>query len=74
MDNLEHLLRLAKRGGYGGSSGGERRARLIVDCLMENVSNLDGNAVSGIAELLVLLETQPWDGTEKVRRLLGINE
>ena len=55
MDNLEHLINLASRGGHGGASGGERRARLIVDCLLENLAGLDGDAVAGIGELITLI-------------------
>ena len=66
MDNLEHLINLASRGGHGGASGGERRARAIVDCLLENVAGLDGDAVAGISDLITLIETQPWHSWESL--------
>ena len=71
MENLEHLINLASRGGHGGASGGERRARLIVDCLLENVAGLDGDAVAGIGDLITLIETQPWQSWENVARLVN---
>ena len=66
MENLEHLINLASRGGHGGASGGERRARAIVVCLLENLAGLDGDAVAGIGELITLIETQPWHYWESV--------
>lgn len=55
--NIEHLLRLARRGYSPGSSGGEYRANQIVNNLLDGFVILDGKAQDGIAELVDLLAT-----------------
>lgn len=49
---LEHFLNLARRGKFGWSSGGEKRARLIAETILENAPGLDQTALEGAAEFM----------------------
>ncbi len=73
MDHLEHLLNLAEKGSHPAASSGERRARAIVECLLENVLGLDASATAGIEELIVLIQTQPMAGRDQIREIVGID-
>ena len=69
-NQMEHLLTCARRGGYGGASGGEVRARRLVEALLENVPGLDGDCTDAAVELIERLSTDnAW--IHKVRDRIG---
>lgn len=70
--NLEHLLTIARRGKHAGASGGEKQARKLVKCVLDNALGLDASASVGITELIDLVQSQPMDGREAVREATGI--
>jgi len=49
---LKHFLRLARRGGGRGCSGGECRSRHIADAIVDNICTLDDLAIDGLIEFL----------------------
>ncbi len=68
--SLDHLLTIAKRGKSRGGSGGERRARRIVQRLLDDLVGLDDSAAKGITELVSLLHSRPSQGAEAVRKAI----
>lgn len=73
MNNVDHLLNLARRGGHRGSSGGEKQAHAIVKSLFQNFIGLDGNAQSGIRELVMRFEQNPWDTRNQILDLMDFD-
>lgn len=50
-EELEHLLRLAKRGQGDGASGGEKRINAIVETLLDHGFGNDDRAIAGVIQL-----------------------
>ena len=73
MSDLEHLLNLARRGRHPGASGGERRAWLIVECLLENATGLDDCAANGIVKMTELIQGDPMSARDAIREFIGLD-
>lgn len=56
---LNHFLRLARRGQWPASSGGEHRANNLAKCLIENLPGLDSLAIEGMCDFIEICITQP---------------
>lgn len=64
--NLEHFVRLAKRGQSPAASGGEARAWAIAQALLEHAPGLDETATAGIGELANLIGEKSWLSWEDI--------
>lgn len=64
--NLDHLLDLARRGAIGGSSENEKRARRVVQTLLDNLIGLDRDATSGIGEMAMLIYSRGFDACDAI--------
>lgn len=69
-NNLEHFVRLANRGRSSGASGGEARAWVIAQVLLEHTPGLDEDATSGLGELAKLIADKPWLDWEELKDLV----
>lgn len=65
-DHLDHLLDLARRGTLEGSSENEKRARRIVQTLLDNLIGLDRDATLGIGEVAMLIHTRGFDACDAI--------
>jgi len=68
--SVEHLLTLARRGKHPASSGGEKQARKLVQCVLNHAIGLDSQATDGIGKLAKFIQASPQDGTQAVRRMI----
>lgn len=59
MTDLEHFVRLAKRGKYPAASGGENRARRLAVAFLDNLPGLDGSALLGAMEFAEMVQGSP---------------
>ncbi|MBA3481720.1 MAG: hypothetical protein H0T51_07885 [Pirellulales bacterium] len=66
VQELQDFLRLAKRGGHGGASGGEKRAHKLAAVIVDHVPGLDDKAVSGAIELVRLAAREPWTARDLI--------
>lgn len=64
--NLDHLLDLARRGAIKGSSENEKRARRVVQTLLDNLIGLDRDATSGIGEMAMLIYSRGFDACDAI--------
>lgn len=59
MKSLDHFIDLALQGKRPGSSGGEKRARRLARCILDNVPGLDDSAINGMIEFIRAAQLQP---------------
>jgi len=53
-EQLDHFIRLARRGAGPGASGGERRANQLAVAMVEALPGLDAEAVTGMLQFAQL--------------------
>lgn len=69
---LKHLLTLARAGHHSHATGAERQARKLVRCVLQNAIGLDGQASTGITDLIGLVQASPMSGRDLVKDFTGI--
>jgi hypothetical protein len=55
QQNMEHFLRLARRGRQTNASAGEERSARLLVAILDDAAGLDANAIHGAADFLRLL-------------------
>ncbi len=59
MTPLERFLGLARQGKRPDSNSGEKRARSLALCILDNVPGLDDDAIDGMIELINSVKLKP---------------
>lgn len=66
MKQIDHFIRLAKRGKHPAASGGEGRAWRLANALLNDLNGMDDDALMGLLAFLELVVKEP----EKARTLV----
>lgn len=66
-NELDHFVQLARRGNFGGASGGALRCHLLAEAVIKHAPGVDSSAIAGFLTFVLIAHEKPGEAADLYR-------